>query len=325
MAQDDNGLKNLYLGYGGFCFADWHTSSLLFQTKNQIDTYDISNSSASESSLVYITGGNVNLTHNRPLQNTFHSPRGTTNVTQILLGPGTATITGSFNFDMNHKNIQYYLDENKIRRNTFFHLFINDSNHGYYITHNVWNSISFSASAGGLLTCAISYTSLNSFKDQIRPFSNNNVQSANSNYFENTLVAYWETGIQCFIDSFSLNFNQDVSPVYLNNTSFMPSYLRCGSLKVNANIDSCIGWQGIQMANKIQSGNSVPQSSQSAMSSYFPIRIGNKEVRINNALVDVQEYNHGGSGDLAKYSYQITGTALQKYSDPLFSIENVGG
>lgn len=313
----DSSPGTLYLGYGGMCFTDWQSSSgLLLVSKQTIKQFTDENIVYDNSAQIFITGGNINLQYNRPTENTYFAPRDSTNVSQILLGPGTANITGSINFDMNHKNLSYYINDKRIARNQYFHLVMNDGNKGYYVTHNVWNSISFNASVGGLVTCSISYNSLNSFKDSIRSLSAN-TQSKASSIFDNTLVSYWEAGPDALIDSFAINFSQDVTPVYLNNDLFMPSYLRCGTFRLNANIETCIEWAGIEQVNNF----STSATTQNA--STFSINIGSQKITIINPFIDVQQYSHGGGGDLGKYSYQLSAVSLSSPTASLFSISSV--
>lgn len=307
-------LAEINMGYGGFCGVDWYTSSLLHITQNSVST----NSALANPQQIFITNGNVQLNYNRPTQNTYKAPRDTSAAFPVLFGPGTASISGSIAFDMSHQNLDYFLDSSKLARNTYFHLIMNDGNFTYAVYYNIWNSFTLSASSGGILTCNIGYVSLNCFKDEILKFSGAIPTTINqSSNINNALVSYWQAGTQGYIDSFNINLTQDVNPVYLNNDKIMPSYLRCGSLKLTAQIQSCLSWQNISRVVSLSSYTS------GQIVSSFSFQIGSKIFVLNDAVLMSKEYSHAGAGDVAKYSYTIETVALDSPQASLFSFSSV--
>lgn len=302
--------KQINMGYGGYCGIDWRTDSLLLMPKTTATTAPTDMSTIES---VFITSGNIGVQYNRPVENTYRSPRTTTNTVPILLGVGTAQISGSVSFDMSHLNLDYFLSEDKLKRNTYFHLLMTDGGNYYGVYQNVWNSFSISGASGGIVTCSIGYMSLNCCNPDIYSPSANIASISNS--FDNALVAYWQAGVQGYIESFTINLTQDVTPVYLNNDNIMPSYLRCGAQKLNANIQSCIGWQDI---GKILDLTTYPGTDTD--SGKFAFKIGKKTFTLNNTILSTKQYTHNGGGDVVKYSYSVQSVGLTSPNDKLFSI-----
>lgn len=298
MSTSSNAITGTLIGYGGYGCIDWKTESLINRSLTIDDTFTNTTTQGgyvpADGNLIHITNGNINCQLTRPLQTTYKSPRTTVQVSPLILGIGTASISGSVSFDMTKSNIEYFLDQNKIARNTYFHLFMSDGTKQYAVYHCVWNNITISASAGSLLTCSISFIALN----------NRNVQIDTRGltiptYFDNTLVAYWQAGASNHMQSFNLNFTQQVNPVYLNNSYIMPTYLRCGSIGINATIDSWFGWEDIINDE---------------------IRIGNRKVKFNNKTINMRQFSHSGAGDIGKHSYQITSVAVKSPTENIFTI-----
>lgn len=328
MAGDTNTITQLNMGYGGFCGVEWYTDSLVKKTHTAVAT--VPNLSSPEQ--IFITNGNIGVTYNRPTENTYKAPRSTTNVMPILLSPGTASISGSVSFDMSHANLEYFLNQARLSRNTYFHLAMSTGSDYYVVYYNMWNSFSISASSGGLVTCNIGFISLNCFKTDITATSGFSAGML-TNIFDNALVAYWQAGTQGYVQSFTINITQDVTPVYLNNDLIMPSYLRSGSLKVNANIQSCISWQNIGKVidlstytgtennnNNDGNGNNSEDSGSTTGSGKFAFGIGSKTFTLNNALLSSQQYSHNGAGDVQKFSYSIQSVGLSSPNDSPFTI-----
>ena len=308
----DNGPTQILMGYHGYGGIDWYPQSL-----NNIEKMEDITSGTGQQILV--TGGNISLSYNRPTENMYKAPRSNKNVSPLLLGTGTAQISGSVNFDLTHTNLDYFLDGKKICRNTYFHLYLTDGNTNgtHQITYNMWNSFTISASAGGIVNATLGFISLNGYKDKIT--TGTGITAAD--IFANTLVAYWQAGTQGYVESFSINFAQDVTPVYLNNDRVMPSYLRSGAFKLTANIQSCIPWDYV--SNIISpyysdygfDGNYTLSEDVGS----FSFQIGNKTITLNNVFLQTQQYSHSGAGDVAKYSYGLQSVALQP-SQTLFTI-----
>ena len=306
------------MGYGGFCAIDWRKDSLVKQTHSVVSTEP----SLENAQQVFITGGNIGVTFNRPTENSYKAPRGTTSAAPLLFSPGTASISGSISFDMSHLNLDYFLNQERLSRNTYFHLIMSTGAQYYAVYYNMWNSFTISAASGGLVTCSVGYMSLNCFQSDI--FTASSLSATLQNVFDNALVAYWQAGTQGYIESFTINLTQDVTPVYLNNDLIMPSYLRSGSLKLNANIQSCVSWQNISKVLDLATYNYQDDSSTDGQDipGQFSFNIGNKMFQLNNSLLTSKEYSHSGAGDVAKFSYGIQSVALKSPSESLFTISD---
>lgn len=282
--------NNITVGYGGYGYIDWKATSLILTGESNIRSQTINLSGAAK---VFLTSASVSVQATRPLQNTYQAPRDRTSVTSILLGHGTYNITGNISFDMSRDNLKYFLSSNKIARNTYFNFVMSDGFHSYAVYQCVWQSISFSASVGSLVTCNISYIALNKRDTDIREYSAGN----NKSYFDNTLVAYWDVTAGNCIQSFNINFTQDVSPVYLNNGFLTPTYLRCGNIGVSADFESWESWEDIN-----------------------EIKIGDQTITFLNRAYNMKEFSHAGAADIGKHKFQISCMAVTSPTQTIFTI-----
>ena len=280
----------IVVGYGGFGYIDWKTDSLVNTNQGSIDSPSVS---VTDANTVFLTGASVNITANRPVQQTYRSHRTNTNVSSILVGVGTVNISGNITFDMSRQNLSYFLNSNRIKRNTYFHFGMSDGKSQYIVYHCVWNSISFSASVGSLVSCNISYTALNKRQTTIGTPS----RKPSSAYFDHSLVAYWDTAVGNCIQSFNVTFTQNVTPVYLNNSFLTPTYLRCGNIAATADIESWQSWQDVN-----------------------EVKIGSKTITFNKSMYNMIQYSHAGAADIGKHKFQISTVAVNSPTDTIFSI-----
>ena len=124
--------SEINMGYGGFCGVDWKTDSLIQKPFTDVATTPPSITPHQ----IFITGGNIGVSYNRPTENTYKAPRDTTAASPLLFGNGTAQISGQISFDMAHFNIGYFLDQAKLSRNTYFHLLMSDGGNTYGVYYN---------------------------------------------------------------------------------------------------------------------------------------------------------------------------------------------
>ena len=274
-----------YGGYTGIGQIEWKTTSLLLSPLSSTTT-------SSSAQYIHITNAQLSTNVNRPMESTYYAPQDTKLVSPIIMGMGTCNITGSVSFDMTNSNLNTLLQQSNLTRNTYFWLGIHDGNKGYSVDHCVWTNFTISASAGGLVNCQISFNALNNRNADFGTYA-----LPNGDKFADTLIAYWQSGANNHMESFSLSFTQQVTPVYLNNDFFMPTYLRCGSVGINATIESWFDWEDTST-----------------------IKIGDKKITFNNKCVNVKEFTHSGAGDVGKHSYQITSVATTKPDDNIFTI-----
>lgn len=289
----DNTINTIKLGYGAYGCVVWHETSLLMLGQSNLSQLDAFPTNSGQ--FLFLTSANINVQFNRTFQKVYKTPRDTTNVHDILTNVGTCNITGSISFDMSRSNLQYILDAKYIKRNTYFTLFLSDGNKKYVVKHCVWNNINITTQVGGILTCTIGYVALNGrITDIIQ-----HTYKMDNTYFDNSLVAYWQAGAGNKIQSFNLNFTQQVNPVYLNNEFVAPTYLRCGMVGINASFESWDSWQDL--------------------SEFY---IGNKKIKFNNKIINVKQFSMSGATDIGKHNYQIASVAIKKSTQQIFTITN---
>lgn len=303
-------VNDILIGYGGY-------GKMAIRSLNGILLREV---------IIHITGAQVTLTFNRPMETTYNAPPNQESRAQIPLGVGTCLMTGSINFDFSQNSINGLIEEDFLCRNNRFDLYMCDGRVAYTITDCSWSSFTISASPQSLVTGSIAFTALNR-NDNGEPYAyidKQIIDNSISNYFKDELVAYWEAGAND-VESFTLTLNQEITPVYLNNKFIMPSYLRAGALSISANIVSWKDWVG--MYNKQNPyeesiyfdeeyiGNDLFDNDNS-----MKLIIAEKSILINNKVVMVKEYSHQGAGDVGSHSYTINGTVISSSKDKLFEI-----
>lgn len=309
--QDNNKTVTFFSGFSGYGLICWYYEKTILNTnfaqlyaqqiKNELtDPAGTSVDTTNVSQPIFITSCNISLNMTRPTEIPYYNPRNGEVITDIITGCGVCNISGSVSFDMSRNDIMYFLHPYRIRRGTYFNLRVSDGYSSYTVYQCVWNNITFATNAGGLVTCSISFVAFNKKKHYLEEMKQAQMSTdvGLKNYFDRTLVSYFETGnAYNHMQSFNIAFTQQVTPVYLNDLSIMPSYLRCGKIQVSANIDSWFDFQDVDQ-----------------------IQIGPRRIYFNKKAIDVITFNQNGSAQTGKYSYTIKTYALEKSYETTFTI-----
>jgi hypothetical protein len=265
---------------------------------------------------VRILSGNVMRTLQIPTANSFYSGTDNLNyssdssgsgipISKIRLGYGVYSFNGNITLEITKAWLQSFLTSSLFQRTHSFNLIMNDGEQKLTLNGNVWSSISFNYAAQQIPTCSISFQSYNGKNDggKNEDLSITSVtptqQTAPSDF-----INYWESGIsgmEC--ESFNLTFNRQVTPVYLNGSGKVPSYIKASLTEMDISA-TCYDV-------------SLP-------SSPFTINLGGVKIRIPNATIDEvlqnKSYNLSGLNSAGMRVFTLTGIR-DSSTNPIFTIE----
>lgn len=254
----------------------------------------------------------------------------------IRCGYGTVSFSGNIDFDMTYGALKLLTaDKNKtygsmFQRSSLFHVQFFDGMHTCTLYNCVWNSFSISCQANSLITGSLAFQSNNGYcenlmitknKDVTEEAGNGTSSSQMLDFDQNDLlIPYWQTAMDKGYDSvltqFSIGFDKNVQPVFLNNIWRTPSYLKPGLITVNLN------------ATYVDYYDPSNQSTSSSSSqNNIIINIGNEEekgkkITLNSAVLMNQAYNMSNMNDVGQKTYTWNAINLDNTKN-LFSIEDL--
>lgn len=257
---------------------------------------------------VRILSGNVMRTLQIPTAGSFYSGTDTLNyssgtsdssgsssipIAKIRLGYGVYSFNGSITLEITKAWLKSFLTSNLFQRTHSFNLTMNDGEQKLTLNGNVWNSISFNYAAQQIPTCSISFQSYNGMSNGSGKYEDLQITSVTpaAQTAPTDFVNYWESGIsgmEC--ENFNLTFNRQVTPVYLNGSGKVPSYIKASLTEMNVNA-TCYDV-------------SLP-------SSPFTINLGGVTVKIPNTALDEalqnKSYNISGLNSAGMRVFTLTG------------------
>lgn len=250
---------------------------------------------------VRILSGNVMRTLQIPTAGSFYSGTDTLNyssgspessgsssipISKIRLGYGVYSFNGSITLEITKAWLQGFLTNNLFQRTHSFNLTMNDGEQKLTLNGNVWNSISFNYAAQQIPTCSISFQSYNGKSEDLSITSVQPTQQT----APTDLINYWESGIsgmEC--ENFNLTFNRQVTPIYLNGSGKVPSYIKASLTEMNVSA-TCYDV-------------SLPSS--------FVINLGGVKVKIPNTTLDEalqnKSYNISGLNSAGMRVFTLIG------------------
>ena len=198
---------------------------------------------------------------------------------QVYIGDGTAITNGSLSFDMTTSSAQ--LVKVLSSRGKQFDVVFTDGTNGSQMKKCVASSVSATGSVNGIVTASVSFMCGSEWTDTGGP----------GNWLrEHELTAYWASG-NTNVRDWSFSFNTSLEPVYLNNKSYFPAYIKCGMSSVSLQM-TCFERELHERVVISTSGFQL------------------------TGIVTSDGYNFGGTGDIGTYVHTFTGTAsLDEGSD----------
>ena len=204
---------------------------------------------------VLMTGGEIS-TARTPVLQTMASIKAiddSSSVVKVLMADGVEAVNGTISFDCNRGYMQSLLGWIFESRKESFSAYIGTEDFQYLkLSSCMWNTITITASEGGLLNCSIGFMS-NKKPSKISPSS----QYFTEIYKNSNLIPYWQTGALLDNDilrvsSWTLNVNQNLTPQYMNTKDFdLPAYFRVANWDFQLSVQTLVETQEY---NKIQIG-----------------------------------------------------------------------
>lgn len=264
-----------------------------------------------------VISGNISRSLNVPTVNSYFLPdqlsigSGTSKhsevKSQIQVGYGVYSFQGSLDFEMTN-GMTGLLDVNDdkngeygvfFRRNSIFHVQFFDGKRTCTVRNCAWSDFSISGSPNSAVRASMNFQSNNGYRSDL-DIQKGNVSTGASFDSEDFLLPYWRCGSSDVLD-FSLSISRPVTPVFLNNNLYVPSYLRVGLASVSLNM-TCMSpksWDAI-------------------------IYIGDKKITFNGARLQTYDYQMTTLSDVGNKTYTWTSISLENAVNPIFKIEDAG-
>ena len=305
--------------------------------------------------ILQVNSASITKSVNVPTINAYYLPFQTDDQDQlkevkslIRTGYGTATFSGSIDFDMTYgalklldvssKDALDFQEDvdygNMFKRNSVFHVQFFDGQNTCTVYNCVWNSFSINCQANSLVTCSLSFQSNNGYcedllidRKQLKPVSSTNDAFE---FDENDLlIPYWQTGrevkeenkkVSQILTQFNISFQRNVQSVFLNNIWRTPSYLKPGLISVNMNMTYADYMKKDDFFENNSNNNDSDKNE-------LQIYIGNqsdhgKIITFNNAVLMNNAYNMSSMSDVGEKTYTWNSIRLNN-TNPLFKIEDV--
>lgn len=212
------------LGYGGYCKINLRAGDT-----EPIVPLSSDGTSINPGIIVPLLSGNYDRSMQVPMQSTYSTPLDGSKRSKIRTGMGVFSYSGNLAFEMSTELCDLLLNENLFKRRSFLDIEMCDGEGTLNIPGAVWSSFGIQAEAGGLIQGNISFLSCNGFQHEIKVGTPKKGSLNTESY---NLEPYWKYGGEG-IQGFQLNFSRNVTPVYLNEKTWIgPSYLRVGLMDV---------------------------------------------------------------------------------------------
>lgn len=261
--------------------------------------------------VVYATDLSYTRDLNIPMLDSYYTPLkdddgGESVKSRIRMGFGTYLFQGSISMNVSNDLASAMLQERNFKRGSVFDIYAFDGRERIAIRNCVWSSLSISASGRELVTSSVSFISNNGYRNDVQT----SVVDAGSENFVSAsglMVPYWQTGVKDAL-SFSLEFSRQAQPVYLNNTLFVPSYLKAGLIDVSLRVEYMdFG------------GHSVGDSAYYAGDGKAVVKIGSKKVTLNQNQMKTMEWGAATPSSGGRRTVVYTGIG-DSSTDSLFAI-----
>jgi len=230
---------------------------------------------------VLVTAAGLNEAISRPYGNMVEMPPTTQSESRVLLADGTSAFTGTIGFDVTQECMSLFNTSRLFQRRYGFGIGYNDGEDEWVLRHDgstyfcFANSIALNGAPGGFVQASISVTAN-------RPIVSDTVP--NDFIRDQTLLGYWWSG-NTDVCEWDLTISQNVVPVYVNQDTLNPRYLRVGAWDVTLNVTTL---------EQLQAHSSV-----SIFTSTF-ILIGETTAK---------GYNFGGQTELGTYTHTFDANA----------------
>lgn len=251
-------------------------------------------SGTSGKSWLFMTGGSLTVGQSLPMFQPYGMPNTSDSRGQVILAKGFKTFSGNINFDVTNKAVS--LLTSLAKRNQEFEVMIHDGNVGYKLPKSKMEGFTVSASPQSLVTGTINFQSTNNLEEDLTKYTDSIEYVFKPDEADYQLVKYWHTG-GTDVESFTFNFSQTLTPIFLNCGKDTPRYIRAGALQVSLSVVAWSDWLAIK---KVKMGDVT-----------IEIVTGNKES---------MDFTYGGPTETGLHTYNFKGYSEDDSSTEFFKI-----
>lgn len=181
---------------------------------------------------VLITSGSLDFSSNPAFLDMVATPPMSTTAGRVKHATGTTSCTGTLSFDVTDAIMPLFSPYGGLldRFNTFT-AGINDGENNSAMADCKVTSLTISGSAGGLIAASVSFIGLQIISGSGVP----------TNFIRDTTppMGYWYSGNTASgIKDWELSMTQDATPVYRNESSSSPGYIRVGNVSYSLSVTS---------------------------------------------------------------------------------------
>jgi len=224
---------------------------------------------------VLVTSASLTRAYSRPTTTMMDNHNNTGDeISEVVVYDGTQEVTGSVAFDVTDNALTLFTENRFFRRGYEFGVVVGDGEKSGSLDDCVLTGLSLSGSPGGLISAAVDFISRRDY----------NLFSGSSGSFirDQEPYGYWYSG-NVDVSEWSFSLTQNVSPVYTNIDSMLPTYLRVNN------------WLGTLSTTTYDN----PQS-------HSEISIVTKVFQLSGATTS-SAYNFGGQTELGTYNHEFSG------------------
>lgn len=294
--KNPNESKAFIVGYGGWVMIGTHSTAYMDYANQGFGHVTVD---PVRHTMLQVTSASVTKQVNIPTANSYYLPlESTINDTYsakapILLGGGTCNFSGELSFELTYGAMNKLFTNSFLNRKTWFEIIMFDNGRQCSMTNCVWSSFSIQCSPNSLVTVSISFQSNNGYLSELQMTS-----SSDTTYLynkEDLLVPYWSCGHNYFQD-FSVTFDRNVTPIFLNGTNVTAAYLRVGLVNVSVNANTF----SYHLPSEFESGSVI-----NLKFGLTPTSSG-KTLKLTHPQVQSHGYNMPSMGDIGTKSYTWT-------------------
>jgi hypothetical protein len=180
-----------------------------------------------------MTSGGADKEYSIPYMNMMSVPPSSSSRSRVQQADGTRVWTANVSFDVTNNAMSLFSAFQLLQRRHSFTVDIYDGETGVKLTGCYLTSLSLSGSPGGLITGSLSCTSPNA-----------SLSSAGATPFirNHEPYGYWYSG-NTDVREWTFTMTQDVTPVYTNEDSIYPRYLRVGLVEYSLDVTTYLQLQ----------------------------------------------------------------------------------
>lgn len=177
---------------------------------------------------VLVTGGGLETSNNPSYLNMMDIPPLQVSRSRVLHADGTSVYTGSVSFDVTSDAVALFSTSKLLKRRYAFPVVVYDGVNATSMTNCQVTNLSVTGAAGGLISSSVSFMAV---------AARTNSGSAGGYILEtDPPLGYWYSG-GTEVRDWTLTMNQSVEPMYGNENTMEPKYLKTGLIDFTLDVN----------------------------------------------------------------------------------------